>query len=328
MVCNQLYLDMVNEAVERPVFLIGAERSGTTLLRLMLNHHPLLAFHFESAFVVQPFINGQGEPVGAQLRGYQDWLRSSSGFKASGFVIDESLSYRDLVRSFLRQKVVFAGKPNVGMTIHKGFEFLPNLWPKARYIHLIRDGRDVANSAVKMGWYGNAWAASERWKRAMVSYHRLLELSPPENVIEVRFEQLVSDSKAELKRISKFIGIPYDQAFFDYENTSSYSLPGRKKAANWRDHLDKRMIRGVEAEIGNLLQQYGYDLSGQDQIVITDELRDQLLRENNYMRRKWRIRRFGFWTIILDKVANKMKLRTLQALMQARMLKISRANLK
>lgn len=323
----QVQLDMIHEAIKRPVFLVGSERSGTTLLRLMLSHHPQLAFHFESGFVVHP-LKGHGEPVGAELRAYQDWLRVHPGFQASGFAIDESLPYRELVRSFLRQKVVLTGKPIVGMTIHKGFEHLPSLWPEARYIHLIRDGRDVSYSMMKMGWYGNAWAATERWRCAMASYDRLIEKVPLENILEVRFEQLVSDSKAELSRISNFIGIPYDPAFFDYAETSSYSMPGRKKAANWRDHFDQRTIRLVEAETGGLLQRFGYELSGLDPIEISDALRAQLTRENIWLRRKRGIDRYGFWTLALDKLGAKLHLAPLRAATRSRILQISRDNLK
>lgn len=324
----KLLLDFVNQAAERPVFLVGAERSGSTLLRLMLSHHPQLAFHFESGFVVQPFLAGHEEPTGGQLRNYQDWLRISTAFKASGFAIDESLPYRELVRSFLRQKAVLTGKPFTGMTIHHGFEHLPKIWPDARYIYLLRDGRDVSHSMMRMGWYGNAWAATERWKQAIASYDKLTSLVPAKNLIKVRFENLASDSQAELMRISNFIGIPYDDAFFDYAKTSSYSLPGQKKAANWRDHMDQHAIRLVEAEIGGLLQRFGYELSGLDHIEITAKLREQLMRENTRLRRKWRINRYGFWNIAFNKIADKLSLATLKEATHSRMSKISRDHLK
>jgi hypothetical protein len=325
---NQVKADKVHEAVECPIFLVGCERSGTTLLRLMLSHHPRLAFHFESDFIVKPLWEDQQEPVGAKLREFQDWLRADPAFQSSGFIIDESLPYRELVRSFLRQKTLLTGKSIVGMTVHVGFEQLPRVWPEARYVHLLRDGRDVTHSAMKLGWYGNAWAASEHWRRALISYDRLLENVALENVLEVRFEDLVSESEEQLSRISNFVGIPYDSAFFDYAETSSYSMPGRKEAANWRDHFDHRTIQLVESEIGDLLERHGYKLSGLDPIEITDSLRMELIRENTRLHRRWQISRYGLWPLVLRKLGDKINCETMREMSRSRMLQTRRKHLK
>ncbi len=204
----------LQEPVRNPIFLVGSERSGTTLLRLILNSHPQIAFHFESDFIIPPMHSNGGFPVGADLRNYQDWLRTDYTFSVSGFNIDESLTYHELIHSFLRQKVVHAGKPIIGMTVHKQFEFLPQLFPEARFIHIIRDGRDVSYSAMQMGWYGNEWAATEVWKEAIASYDILTNQVVPENILEVRFEKLTDESKSELARITEFIGVPFDDSYY------------------------------------------------------------------------------------------------------------------
>ena len=72
-----------------------------------------------------------------------------------------------LVNDFLRQKqAASGGKPHVGATVHRHFERLRFLWPDARYIHLVRDPRDVARSVVQKGWAGNIYQASEFWIQA------------------------------------------------------------------------------------------------------------------------------------------------------------------
>ncbi len=70
-----------NDMIREPVFMVGSERSGTTLLRLMLDHHPGIAFHFEFEFAVERLADdGTFPPIEA----YHKWLRSERGFRGSG----------------------------------------------------------------------------------------------------------------------------------------------------------------------------------------------------------------------------------------------------
>src|SRR5690606_7529119 len=100
-------------AIENPIFLVGAERSGTSLLRLLLDHHPDIAFQMEFEYAVdQAGPNGEAPDMAR----YRQWLRSNFVFKGSDFTIDDALGFRDLLDSFLEQKR--QGKPVIGATIH------------------------------------------------------------------------------------------------------------------------------------------------------------------------------------------------------------------
>lgn len=92
--------------------------------------------------------------------------------------------------------------------------------------------------------------------------------------------------------------------------------------------MDKYTIRLVEAEIGSLLERFGYELSGLGHMEITTKLREKLMRENTRLRRKWRINRYGFWNIAFDKISDKLSLAILKEAAQSRMSKISRDHLK
>ena len=138
------------------VFLVGSERSGTTLLRLMLDHHPEIAFEKEFDFVVSKVSETGAFP---QVDAYLEWLAT---VRAADYAIDRSLDYRSLVTDFLRQKqAASGGKPRVGATVHRDFDRLRFIWPDARYIHLVRDPRDVSRSVVQKGWAGNVYQGSE-----------------------------------------------------------------------------------------------------------------------------------------------------------------------
>ncbi len=107
--------------IKRPYFIVGSERSGTTLLRLMLDYHPRLACLFEFDYSV--------DQVGADgsfpdLEDYRAWLPTRRSFYTSGASIDPSLNYRELVDSFLEQKRQRGGKEFIGGTVHRHFDRL------------------------------------------------------------------------------------------------------------------------------------------------------------------------------------------------------------
>lgn len=241
-----------------PTFLVGSERSGTTLLRLMLDSHPELAFRSEFDFAVEIMHSADRWP---DLAAYYEYI-ASCRFVNDRPEIDRSLDYPALVRSFLEQKRVQDGKPRVGAVVHKHFDRLLRIWPDARFIHLLRDGRDVADSCVGMGWYGNVWSAAERWLEAERLWDQMIDLVPSERRLEVRYEELVSAPEATLARICAFIGMPYDSAMLDYPNHSTYESPQARYAYQWRRKLEPRAVRLIEARAGAMLVRRGYAPSG------------------------------------------------------------------
>jgi hypothetical protein len=80
------------------------------------------------------------------------------------------------------------------------------LWPDARFIYLLRDGRDVARSQVEFGLAGNVWAAASVWRRAERDWRLLCAKVPPQRRIELRYEELARDPERELTRICAFLG--------------------------------------------------------------------------------------------------------------------------
>jgi len=196
------------------VFLIGAERSGTTLLRIMLDHHPMLAFRNEFEFAVDMVGDGGAMP---DLDAYYEHLAVCRTFLMSGFEIDKQLDYRSLVHSFLEQKRARDDKPRVGATIHRHFHRILHLWPDARFIHLVRDGRDVAFSRIGMGWVGNAWEGAHEWVEVEEQVRELAAGVGPERIMRVTFESLVSEPEKTLGTICGFLGLEYDDAMLDYE---------------------------------------------------------------------------------------------------------------
>jgi hypothetical protein len=249
--------DLFPQNMESPVFLIGSERSGTTLLRLMLDHHPDIAFNLESEYLVS-HISDAG--VFPDVADYRRKLQEDRVFKQGRFDLRDDLDFPALAHDFLRQKRDRDGKRIIGATVHYGFSKLRYLWPRARYIYLLRDGRDVACSVVEMGWAGNAFAGAQWWidaEREWTSYRRSLG---NDRWIEVRYEELIANCEGTLRRICVFIGVDFSERMFDYAQASSYSLPDPAQAYKWRRRLLPKELTLLEARIGSQLVARGYEL--------------------------------------------------------------------
>ena len=241
-----------------PVFLVGSERSGTTLLRLMLDHHPEIAFDKEFDYAVT-MVSDTG--VRPPTRAYRSWVVTVRGMK---YEVNPSLAYQQLVNDFLRQKrVASGGKPCVGATIHRNFDRSRFLWPEATYIHLVRDPRDVARSVVQKEWAGNVYQAAEYWLDAERCWESLAGHLSEDQAIEVRYENLVTDAETVLSAICGFMGLRYSPAMLEYSaDAPQYPAPDPSLVAQWRTAMAPRDIALVEIRTGPLLQRRGYVRSG------------------------------------------------------------------
>ena len=292
--------------VSQPTFLVGAERSGTTLLRLMLGHHPQIAFHFEFDFCVGHLPPDAGFP---EMGEYRRWLRTQYLFGAVGYQIDDSLAYVDLMNSFLRQaQRVLGNKPIMGTSVHHDFDRLPRVWPDAKYIHLIRDGRDVARSAIDMGWVGNAWDGATLWIDAMATWKRLVAKLNRENYLEIRYHDLIRNPVDQLTRICEFMGTAYHPAMLEYHQDSTYSAPDVSMLEQWKRKLTPREVQTVESRIAPLLQEYKFELSGQPVVELSAAEKKWLLFQSWFGKLRFRIRRFGLPLFTLDFLARRVPL--------------------
>ena len=248
----------MQKTVSKPYFLVGAERSGTTLLRLMLNYHPKITWCNEFEYAVDRMDNGDWP----ELDSYYTWLETHRIFQDSRFAIDTNLTYSELVNSFLCQRLVRDDKPIIGATVHRHFDRLLKIWPDARFIHIVRDGRDVARSCIGMGWAGNVWHGVEEWIRVEKLWKEFSQNIPADRKLEIAYEDLIVNYVDTLKKICGFIGVDYDPAMLDYVSSSDYALPEPKLIHQWKKKQSDREIQLLENRIGSMLVERGYSLSG------------------------------------------------------------------
>lgn len=311
--------------IQTPIFLVGAERSGTTLLRLMLDHHPKIAFNLESEYIVDR-IDANGHFP--EISRYHDYLSYHRIFLDSGFKIDKNLDYPSLVNSFLEQKQARDNKAIVGATVHHYFEHLIRIWPNAKFIHILRDGRDVARSNILMGWAGNLFTGIDLWVIAENRWKKLSGQLKSEQHITVRYEDFIQSSEEELTKICEFIGVPFDKAMFDYAENSTYSLPDPKIRNKWRKQMTDHEIQLIECKAATLLSERGYPLSGLPLLKITPWLRFKMSIQDRWYKHWFRIHRYSVGLYLQDILSRRLGMKSWQKQVKLRIHDCDRQHLK
>jgi hypothetical protein len=160
---------------------------------------------------------------------------------------------------------------------------LHSLWPEARFVHLIRDGRDVALSLMnwprvshkKPGtfetWKDDPVSTAAFWWELNVRAGRSAGKSlDPDLYYEMRYESLVSDSKNECSRLCGFLDVPYDNSMLHYYREPALNTnpepserrdrkPITRGLRDWRTQMSLKNVERFEAAAGVLLEELGYE---------------------------------------------------------------------
>jgi hypothetical protein len=257
--------------LHRPIFIIGAPRSGTTFLGSCLGRMPEVSYHFEPRLT----------KAAARCAYDGSWTerRCAIAFR---------LSYSALLLAGLHGGRRFAEKnPENSFVV----PFLAEAMPDAQFVHIIRDGRDAAVSHSEQPWLnaksagsgkrgrgGQLWGNAARWwvepdrreefaavtdiVRSAWCWRRFTEAAlaglatlPAGRSIEVRYESVVSDPMHAADQLSGFLGTT--PAGLDALRAGlAKAKPG--SVGRWRKALDERQISDVQQEIGPLLARLGY----------------------------------------------------------------------
>ncbi|MGB3240581.1 MAG: sulfotransferase [Geitlerinemataceae cyanobacterium] len=322
---SQNPLTSTSQFVGEPILLVGAERSGTTMLRLMLSHHPEIAWCNEFEYSVDLISDTQEFP---KLDRYYEWLETHRIFRKTGFKIDRTLDYPQLVNSFVCQKQEQTEKSIVGATVHRDFDKLLKIWPDARFIHIIRDPRDVARSCIGMGWAGNVWTGVQRWLKAEQLWEQLALKIPEERRIEVRYEALIAEPVQTLSRLCDFMGTSFDEAMLHYPETTTFSYPDPKLIYQWRRKLSDYEIALVESQVDTLLEKRGYEPSGLPTLNVTPLIQQQLRLQDWWFRWQFRLKRYGLQLFVADYLARHLGIKSWEKNLRLQIGAIDRTYLK
>lgn len=127
------------------------------------------------------------------------------------------MDYLGLVRSFINQ--LSEDNKVLAINIHRNFEHAYKIFPEAKFIHLLRDPRDVARSSIGMNWAGNVYYGVDHWLDTERSWDRLVTCLGNNQSVEVRFEKLISEPVNTLEYVCDFLDVTYTDEMFNYKKT-------------------------------------------------------------------------------------------------------------
>jgi hypothetical protein len=269
----------VSDTPPAPVFVVGAGRSGTTLLRLMLNAHPQIAIPSESHFLV-PLL--RAFPPGTDLAG--------ADLERAVEVVASSAEWRrDFAHSETELRAAVGPGPiDVARFVDRVFRLevgpeparwgdktpaylewvdtLLELFPAAHVVAIVRDPRDVYLSLLPLDWFGRTtWELGRYIARNGRFVERSRRRHPPERFHVVRYEDLVLQTDATLRDVCAFLGVPFVEAMADFheraeENVRPWELeqrlhtkllrpPTRADVGRWRREGPRREHEEIERTV-------------------------------------------------------------------------------
>jgi Sulfotransferase family len=274
----------MTQAAGPPLFIVGCGRSGSTLLRLMLDAGPDIAIPGESHFIPRLFerFGGRADPdaVASALMAtphFVHWKIDEGAVWECVRAVDRP-AFADVIEAAYLANAHEHGKKRWGdkTPIYvRSIPLLAGLWPDARFVHLIRDGRDVALSYLSLHWGPSTiWEAARKWQRDVSAGMRDGRPLGASRYLEVRYESLVDDPERELRRICEFAELSFAPEMLDAskreghetlapdEGRPFHARSERKVetgARDWRTQMSEHDVRAIEAIAGDLLSELGYE---------------------------------------------------------------------
>ncbi len=281
--------EVLLRAPECAVFIVGCPRSGTTLLRLMLDNHPSLAIPDESHFIVElhdpgrPTASGQlTEEILERVFGherFERWKFNPAQVRQMA-AITRPPTYSEVIATVFGAYAAAQGKPRWGdksPPYVKHIPLLAELFPRARFIHIIRDGREVATSLAAHEWGPpTPVEGASVWQRQVRAGRRAGRQLPADRYLELRLENLIAEPERVLRGACDFLDEPFAPEMLDYHRTaakrvwtgesgdpkavdhSNVRFPPTPGLRDWRAGLSVAEQQAVEAAAQPLLGELGY----------------------------------------------------------------------
>ncbi|MFC1543385.1 sulfotransferase [Candidatus Neomarinimicrobiota bacterium] len=260
--------------IKPPIFLGGAGRSGTTLLRVILDSHPNIACGPELKVI----------PTLANLwhQFHTSFFQTLQSYHLTRGEINQLFTnvmltlFEKYRRSQGKHRIAEKSPNNVFF-----FQHLHNLFPDSPLVHVIRDGRDVVCSLLTMDWADavsgkpfdytrDAGKAAEYWSNAVRAGRQMLEEeSKRDRYTEIRYEDIVINPEKTLKELFTFLEEPWDPIVLKYHeqkrdlagesSASNVSLPLYDSAlGRWQRDLKSKDKDAVKVVAGDLLIELDY----------------------------------------------------------------------
>jgi hypothetical protein len=277
---------------DRPIFVVGCPRSGTTLLQLMLHAHPRIAIPPETRFLL---------PVYESRCDFGDLRETANRRELARCIVEpKETKFADL--GLDPEEVaaeIAAGPPTVGSALgivfrayarrfgrvrwgdkrpsyFRRLDVLLRMFPDAQIVNLIRDGRDCVASLKEMPWYTlDTFHAVSTWTEAIDAGRRAARRLGPGSYHEMSYERLVADPQTELGGLCAFLGEEYHPAMARPQHMAKVAVPAHKnwhartydsvdsgRVGSWAQRLEPWEIALCESVMGARLADKGYEGTG------------------------------------------------------------------
>ncbi|MEP6573679.1 MAG: sulfotransferase [Gemmatimonadota bacterium] len=228
-----------------PFFVVGFQRSGTTLLRLMLDNHPDIAIPLDTVGLWSRYEDRLSEYH--NLASTADRARLVSDLLAEERIqlwetplsAERILSrvgagtFPDIIRAFHECYAETRGKTLWGDKDPGNMLRIPQLvrwFPECRMLHIIRDGRDACLSQLEQSFGSDDLLdCACEWREQVWWVRQLGAIMGPARYFELRYEDLVAQPESWLRRICGFLGVPYAASMLQYHESVSKSVPDSKR---------------------------------------------------------------------------------------------------
>lgn len=282
------------------VFVVGCARSGTTLLQRMLDNHPMLAVANDTHFIPWAIAGAETEnpamtpDLAARVAGYRRFHRFELTRDAVDAAAAGAPDYAAFVGRLYDAYAALKGKPFAGEKTPEYVRHIPllaRLFPAARFVHIVRDGRDVCLSVLK-------WAVKDRppdetgatvrgparralwaedpvgatalwWADHVMEGAAAGDALGPGRSFELRYEDLVAAPEPVLARIAAFLGLPDAPEMAAYHEGKRQKrraglsakkawLPATRGLRDWRRQMSAEDAALFEDLAGDALLRFGY----------------------------------------------------------------------
>jgi len=257
-----------------PIFIAGAGRSGTSLVREIINAHPHIACGPE--LKVTPLVAKLCQDLQTI---YLPWLRAYSLSPE-----DINRIFSGVLLAFLEKYRINTGKERIAEKTPNNiffFQHLSQMFPRSPLIHVIRDGRDVVASLLTMNWRTatgepvdytqDVEKAAIYWAQAVIAGRNFAaqSASTGNQYFEIHYEDIIREPEKTLRDLFAFMDEPWDPFILrDFlpsgtsEDESGADPAGKKlyhsSIGRWRKDLDPRQIEVVKTVAGHLIIELGY----------------------------------------------------------------------
>lgn len=265
----------------RPVFIVGCERSGTTLLAILMARHSRLAVTSEteylSKFVPRHWWR-RPRKLSHEVLIERYWpARRMIDLQLDREAVTERFrhydaTYRDFFRALLEEFAAREGKPRIGEKSPNHLRHVPQIlrwFPEARIVGIVRDGRDVVQSLTQMPWAKGEPVRSHcmRWIRSS-RQSRSFRRRYPAQFLVVKFEELVRDPERVLRLVDDFVSLGFEPAQLS-THVETRVVPG------WEIGWKARALEGLDT---GRIGVWKTEMSQDDRLIMNIMMRAELVR--------------------------------------------------